>query len=117
MRNFRAAAVAAATATAVAFSATPAFAADAQDAAAKKPSLSAKIGAKTEADQPADGRDLLGTDVNDENNPQWAIIWRDLTYAGIATAAISTVIAAYNFAVYNGMIPDFVGDVLNGSGF
>lgn len=107
MRNFRTAAVAAATATTVAISGT----------AVASATLSSEIGAKTEADKTVTGEDLLGSSVKDETNPEWAKIWRDTTYVGMATASIAVVVAAYNFAVYNGMIPDVVGKALAQAGF
>ncbi|WP_347305907.1 hypothetical protein [Corynebacterium sp. SA-MJD20WY100] len=126
MRNFRTAAVALATATTVAFGGVSAATAaetentGALSAAAKgassegEGSLSSKAGNATGADTPANGRDLLGSSVNDEKNPQWAQLWRDTTYVGVAAAAVSVAAATYNFAVYNGVIPDYIAQAMNG---
>ena len=126
MRNFRTAAVALATATTVAFGGvSAATAADtdntgALSAAAKgassegKGSLSSKAGDATGADTTVNGRDLLGSSVKDDTNPQWAQLWRDTTYVGVAAAAVSVAAATYNFAVYNGVIPDYIAQAMNG---
>ena len=126
MRNFRTAAVALATATTVAFGGVSAATATetentgALSAAAKgassegEGSLSSKAGNATSADTPANGRDLLGSSVNDDKNPQWAQAWRDATYVGVASAAVSVAVATYNFAVYNGVIPDYIAQAMNG---
>lgn len=66
---------------------------------------SSKAGEVTEADKLVNATDLFGSSVNDENNPLWALLWRDGgTIAAIATA-LGGVIAAYNYAVYQGIIP------------
>ena len=126
MRNFRTAAVALATATTVAFGGvsaataaetenTGALSAAATGASSEgKGSLSSKAGDATGKDTPANGRDLLGSSVNDEKNPQWAQLWRDTTYVGVAAAAVSVAVATYNFAVYNGVIPDYIAQAMNG---
>ncbi len=126
MRNFRTAAVALATATTVAFGGvSAATAADtdntgALSSAAKgassegKGSLSSKAGDATGADTTVNGRDLLGSSVKDDTNPQWAQLWRDTTYVGVAAAAVSVAAATYNFAVYNGVIPDYIAQAMNG---
>lgn len=126
MRNFRTAAVALATATTVAFGGvsaataaetenTGALSAATEGASSKgEGSLSSKAGDATGKDTPANGRDLLGSSVNDENNPQWAQLWRDTTYVGVAAAAVSVAVATYNFAVYNGVIPDYIAQAMNG---
>ncbi|KXI15996.1 hypothetical protein HMPREF3227_02151 [Corynebacterium sp. CMW7794] len=126
MRNFRTAAVALATATTVAFGGVSAATAaetentGALSAAAKgassegEGSLSSKAGDATGKDTPANGRDLLGSSVDDDKNPQWAQLWRDTTYVGVAAAAVSVAVATYNFAVYNGVIPDYVAQAMNG---
>lgn len=107
MRNFRTAAIAAATSATVAFSgATVATAADAEAPATEKyPTLSSKVGEKTDAGTPVKGVDLLGTEVNDAANPEWAKIWRDATYAGLAVGVLGAIIGMYNYAVYNNIIP------------
>lgn len=141
MRNFRTAAVAAATAVTVAFGGTAiASAADAGDTPAKNndtitenqdvnddatpseiseaasskdekyPTLSSKLGAVTDNTVKAKGTDLLGKEVNDKTNPQWAKIWRDGTYALIGTSIAGALIAAYNFAVYNHILPNHILD-------
>lgn len=130
MRNFRTAAVAASTAVAVAFGG--AAAATAEEAPVKQeslssnlssafkafkedendnyPTLSSKWGAATDADREVIGGNLLGERTDDENNPLWSKIWRDGTYALLGTAAAGAVIAAYNYAVYTGIVPQHILD-------
>ncbi|MCQ9336295.1 hypothetical protein NQ011_06300 [Corynebacterium phoceense] len=137
MRNFRTAAVAAATAVTVAFGgtaiasaetgdqnnetitenqdvtkdATPSEISEAASSKDKKyPTLSSKLGAVTDNTVKAKGTDLLGKEVNDKTNPQWAKIWRDGTYALIGTSIAGALIAAYNFAVYNHILPNHILD-------
>ena len=137
MRNFRTAAVAAATAVTVAFGGTAIASAETGDqnnetitanqdvnddatpseiseAASSKdekyPTLSSKLGAVTDNKVKAKGTDLLGKEVNDKTNPQWAKIWRDGTYALIGTSIAGALIAAYNFAVYNHILPNHILD-------
>jgi len=66
--------------------------------------LSSKIGANADKDQKVTGHDLLGKQKG-ENNPRWGEIWRDGTVALGITSAIGTLIGAYNYALYNGFIP------------
>ncbi|KAA8724917.1 hypothetical protein [Corynebacterium phocae] len=82
----------------------------AADAASSKGegSLSSKVAGVTEADKHAIGANLLGKYIDDTQNPAWARIWREGTYVGLIAAGISTVIAMYNFAVFNGLIPDLL---------
>lgn len=129
MRNFRTAAVAASTAVAVAFGG--AAAASAEDAPVKEENLSSNLssafdkykqldgefetlsskwGAATEANQKVNGGDLLGERTHDESNALWSKIWRDGTYALLGTAAAGAVIAAYNYAVYTGIVPQHILD-------
>lgn len=129
MRNFRTAAVAASTAVAVAFGG--AAAASAEDAPVKEENLSSNLssafenykeqddefetlsskwGAATEADQEVIGGNLLGERTHDESNALWSKIWRDGTYALLGTAAAGAVIAAYNYAVYTGIVPQHILD-------
>ena len=136
MRNFRTAAVAAATAVTVAFGGTAIASAEttennetivenqdvAKDATSsdifnalssnddKYPTLSSKVGAVTDNKVPAKGTDGFGEVVNDDTNPQWFKIWRDGTYALIGTSVAGALIAAYNFAVYNHILPNHILD-------
>lgn len=71
---------------------------------------SSKIGDQTEADTPVTGVDLIGNETDDENNPSWGMIWRDGTYASLAAGVVGAIIAAYNFAVYNGILPNHILD-------
>lgn len=58
----------------------------------------------TDGKEPFDARTLLGKQTNWQDAPQWARLWVDGTLiAGIA-AAIGGVIAAVNWASYNGWI-------------
>ena len=127
MRNFRTAAVAATTAVSVAFAGTSvAFAAEADtetnttsselSSAGDKvkendsdATLSSKWGDATEGDKKVSGEDLFGKEKA-EDNPLWAEIWRDGTFAAFGTAIAGALIAAYNFAVYNNIVPQHVLD-------
>lgn len=119
MRNFRTAAVAAATAATVAFGGVAVASADERPSLGQNlssvfdgvkndegeyPTLSSKFGANADKDQQVTGHDLLG-EKKGENNPLWGEIWRDGTVALGITSAIGALIGAYNYAVYNGFIP------------
>lgn len=125
MRNFRTAAVAAATAVAVSFagttvataqSSTEAPAASDAATATEAPTLSSKLGDATNADNNVIGTDLLGSSTKDENgkelaaDSEWALIWRDATYAAVAAGVVGALIAAYNYAVYNHIVPSHILD-------
>ena len=128
MRNFRTAAVAAATAATVAFGGVAVASAedttneraslaenlssvikDTKADDAEYPTLSSKIGANADKDQKVTGHDLLGKEKG-ENNPRWGEIWRDGTVALGITSAIGALIGAYNYAVYNGILPQHILD-------
>ena len=128
MRNFRTAAVAAATAASVAFAGTTvAFAAenteetslsselssanDKVQADDSDATLSSKWGDATDADQDVAGADLFGENVADDTtNPTWAVAAREGLYASLGTAIAGALFAAYNFAVYNHIVPAHVLD-------
>lgn len=116
MRNFRTAAVTAAT---VAFGTTaddttnePASLGENHSSVfdgvknddGEYPTLSSKFGAHADKDQKVTGHDLLGKQKG-ENNPLWGEIWRDVTVALGITSAIGALNGAYNYAIYNGIIP------------
>lgn len=119
MRNFRNVALATATAATLAITGTGAALADTQAPAATGTQADALFkGTKGKNDKPlkdiiADGTDttdpfdarmLFGKETNWQEAPQWARLWVDGTLiAGIA-AAIGGVIAAVNWASYNGWI-------------
>ena len=128
MRNFRTAAVAAATAATVAFGGVAVASAedttneraslgenlssvikDTKADEGEYPTLSSKIGANADKDKKVTGHDLLG-EKKGENNPRWGEIWRDGTVALGITSAIGALIGAYNYAVYNGIIPQHILD-------
>ncbi|MGV3154721.1 hypothetical protein ACEE62_09015 [Corynebacterium sp. 32222D000BW] len=130
MRNFRTAAVAAATALTVAFSGTAI--ASAEDNASEETksssigSLSSKWGKDTGAwsegedgkpvikdENQVSGVDLLGTEkANDEDLPEWSVLFRDATIAGGVLSLVGGLIAAYNYAVFNGILPGHIFDGL-----
>ncbi|MGV3071637.1 hypothetical protein ACEE90_04230 [Corynebacterium phoceense] len=127
MRNFRTAAVAAATAVTVALSGTAIASAQSEpdqkpatnsskisEALSSKPeegkTLSSKVGDATDGDEEVAGANLLGKRTDDANNPEWAKIWRDGTFALIGTTIAGALIAAYNFAVYNHILPNHILD-------
>lgn len=128
MRKFRNAALAAATATAVAFGGTAI--ADAQETVngtsssftsgwkqpgdakfgdvAKELSSkdgSSKAGKLTGKDESTKLTDVFGTKVNDEDASQWARIWRDaINWFALATG-IGIIIGAANWALHEGYLP------------
>ena len=128
MRNFRTAAVAAATAATVAFGGVAVASAedttndraslgenlssvikDTKDDNGEYETLSSKIGANADKDQQVTGHALLGEE-KDKDNPRWGEIWRDGTVALGITSAIGALIGAYNYAVYNGILPQHILD-------
>ncbi|MCT1450518.1 hypothetical protein [Corynebacterium sp. p3-SID1194] len=130
MRKFRNAALAAVTASAVAFGGTAVATAapqpdesrgsftsgSSQDGDTPIKDLIGKIGEKpgleavgdaTDADTDADVRDVWGKETykEDENTPQWARLWSDgIDWFALATI-IGGVIGAANWALYNGYLP------------
>ncbi|ART21049.1 hypothetical protein CBE89_05685 [Corynebacterium striatum] len=113
MRNFRTAAVALATATTVAFGGVSAASAAEPDTQSQSSSFtgSSKLGDRLNADEEVAGTDLLGKETNDENNDAtWSLVWRDGTIAAGIVAAIGGLIAAYNHAVYTGILPQHILD-------
>ena len=127
MRNFRTAAVAAATAVSVAFAGTSvAFAAEGENednlssvisSAGDKvkenndedATLSSKWGEALDADKGVNGADNFGK-VTDEDRAPWAKVATAGLYTAIGTAVASALVAAYNFAVYNHIVPSHVLD-------
>ncbi len=82
-------------------------------------SLSSKAGKVVDKYETVTGKDLLGLTTKDvakegeyDANAQWATMWRDATIAGVAAAVVSTIVAVYNFAVFNGLLPDFAANIL-----
>ena len=72
---------------------------------------SSKLGDWLKADEEVVGTDLLGKETNDENNDAtWSLVWRDGTIAAGIVAAIGGLIAAYNQAVYTGILPQHILD-------
>lgn len=123
MRNFRTAAIAAATAVAVSFAGTTVATAQSSTEApasaaateTKAPTLSSKVGGEVEAKDPVTGGALLGSSTGDKDKtagetPEWSLIWRDATYAALAAGVVGAVIAAYNYAVYNHILPGHILD-------
>ena len=128
MRNFRTAAVAAATAVTVAFGGTAvASAADSSSTNENTTSSSSSSsftqmgkdwGAWSEgkdgkpvveADNQVTGEDMWGTETS-ENIPEWASNWKKGATALGITSVIGAIIGAYNYAVYNGIIPQHILD-------
>lgn len=136
MRKFRNAALAAATATAVAFGGT--VVADAQTleettgnsstftsgssknekadgdnftefgeiaSALSSQNGRHQAGQASNASESVDLDNLWGKRVNDDENPQWARIWRDgVNWLAVLTG-LGLAIAAGNFALYTGLLP------------
>lgn len=129
MRKFRNAALAAATATAVAFGGTAVASAEQTGEVTGGSSTftsgsidryesdfgdvlgaffkggSSEVGKITGADQEADVDNIFGAEVADGEIPQWGALWRDLVnWAGLA-AGVGLVIAAGNWALHEGYLP------------
>ena len=130
MRKFRNAALAAVTASAVAFGGTAVATAAPQPDESRnyfssgssqesdtpiveligkigeKPGLEA-VGDATDADTDADIRDVWGSETykDNENVPQWARLWSDgVNWFALGTI-IGGVVGAANWALYNGLLP------------
>ncbi|WJY89978.1 hypothetical protein [Corynebacterium confusum] len=125
MRNFRTAAVAAATALTVAFSGTAIASAEESSSSSIGSSSSQwgkDLGAWTEGEDgkpvikdenQVSGVDLLGSEkADDEDLPDWAVLFRDTTIAGGVLSLVGGLIAAYNYAVFNGILPGHIFDGL-----
>lgn len=129
MRKFRNAALAAATATAVAFGGTAVASAEQTGEVTGGSSTftsgssqpgdtsfgdvlgaffkggSSEVGKVTGADQEADVDNIFGAEVADGETPQWGRLWRDLVnWAGLA-AGIGLIIGAGNWALHEGYLP------------
>ena len=127
MRNFRTAAVAAATAVTVAFGGTAVASAESSSTNENTTSSSSsssftqlgkKKGAWSEGEdgkpvvKPEDqvtGEDMFGTETSD-NIPEWASDWKKGATALGITSVVGAIIGAYNYAVYNGIIPQHILD-------
>ena len=127
MRNFRTAAVAAATAVTVAFGGTAVASAESSSTNENTTSSSSsssftqlgkKKGAWSEGEDgkpvvkpenQVTGEDMWGTEIS-ENIPEWASDWKKGATALGITSVIGAIIGAYNYAVYNGIIPQHILD-------
>ncbi|MCG7447009.1 hypothetical protein MHK11_01720 [Corynebacterium aurimucosum] len=127
MRNFRTAAVAAATAVTVAFGGTAVASAESSTAnentgssfsSSSLTQLGKDWGAWSEgedgkpvveADDQVTGEDMFGKEVAKEI-PEWASNWKKGATALGITSVIGAIIGAYNYAVYNGIIPQHILD-------
>ncbi|WP_296204982.1 hypothetical protein [uncultured Corynebacterium sp.] len=125
MRNFRTAAVAAATALTVAFSGT-AIASAEESSSSSIGSLSSQwgkgLGAWTEGEDgkpvvedknQVTGDALFGERQADrEDIVDWGNLFKDATIAGGVLSLVGGLIAAYNYAVFNGILPGHIFDGL-----
>ncbi|WKE55119.1 hypothetical protein [Corynebacterium tuberculostearicum] len=127
MRNFRTAAVAAATAVTVAFGGTAVASAESSSTNENTTSSSSsssftqlgkKKGAWSEgedgkpvvkSENQVTGEDMWGTEIS-ENIPEWASDWKKGATALGITSVIGAIIGAYNYAVHNGIIPQHILD-------
>lgn len=138
MRNFRTAAVAAATAVTVAFGGTVVASAETantnegttsstentnegssnEGSSSSFTQLGKKWGAWEEGedgkpvvnpDNKVTGEDMWGTET-DPNMPEWASKWKKGAIALGVSSVIGAIIGAYNYAVYNNIIPQHVLD-------
>ena len=127
MRNFRTAAVAAATAVTVAFGGTAVASAESSTAnentgssfsSSSLTQLGKDWGAWSEgedgkpvveADDQVTGEDMFGKEVAKEI-PEWASNWKKGATALGITSVIGAIIGAYNYAVHNGIIPQHILD-------
>ena len=130
MRKFRNAALAAATATAVAFGGTAVASAEQTGTTTGGSSTftsgsskregdasfgdvlgalfkggSSAVGDITGGDKDADIDNVWGKEVQDGENPQWALIWRDAVNWAALAAGLGLVIAAGNAALHEGWLP------------
>ncbi len=138
MRNFRTAAVAAATAATVAFGGTVVASAETantnegttsstentNEGSSNEGSSSSftQLGKKWDAweegedgkpvvkpEHKVTGEDMWGTET-DPNMPEWASKWKKGAIALGVSSVIGAIIGAYNYAVYNNIIPQHVLD-------
>ena len=127
MRNFRTAAVAAATAVTVAFGGTAVASAESSTtnentgssfSSSSLTQLGKDWGAWSEgedgkpvveADDQVTGEDMFGKEVAKEI-PKWASNWKKGATALGITSVIGAIIGAYNYAVYNGILPQHILD-------
>ena len=128
MRNFRTAAVAAATAVTVAFGGTAVASAESSATNENTTSSSSSSSSLTqlgkdwgawsegedgkpvvEADDQVTGEDMFGKEVA-KDIPEWASNWKKAATALGITSVIGAIIGAYNYAVYNGIIPQHILD-------
>ena len=127
MRNFRTAAVAAATAVTVAFGGTAVASAETPSTNENTTSSSSsssftqmgkKKGAWSEGEDgkpvvkpenQVTGEDMWGTEIS-ENIPEWASDWKKGATALGITSIVGAIIGAYNYAVYNGIVPQHILD-------
>ena len=128
MRNFRTAAVAAATAVTVAFGGTAVASAESSATNENTTSSSSSSSSLTqlgkdwgawsegedgkpvvEADDQVTGEDMFGKEVA-KDIPEWASNWKKGATALGITSVIGAIIGAYNYAVYNGIIPQQILD-------
>ncbi|MDO5032482.1 hypothetical protein [Corynebacterium sp.] len=71
-------------------------------------SLSSKWGEATGADTEV-GKDEIVNKPN-EDTPLYGKVWHGTTYAAVAAAIFGILTAAYNAAVYNGILPNHILD-------
>ena len=127
MRNFRTAAVAAATAVTVAFGGTAVASAEtpstnenttSSSSSSSLTQLGKEWGAWTPGkdgkpvvtpDNQVTGEDMFGTETS-ENIPEWASNWKKGATALGITSIVGAIIGAYNYAVYNGIVPQHILD-------
>ena len=125
MRNFRTAAVAAATAvtvafggTAVASAETPSTNENTTSSSSSSTQLGKDWGAWTEGedgkpvvtpDNQVTGEDMFGTETS-EDIPEWASNWKKGATALGITSIVGAIIGAYNYAVYTGIVPQHILD-------
>ena len=127
MRNFRTAAVAAATAVTVAFGGTAVASAESSTAnentgssfsSSSLTQLGKDWGAWSEGEDgkpvvkpenQVTGEDMFGKETSD-SIPEWASNWKKGATALGITSIVGAIIGAYNYAVYNGIVPQHILD-------
>ncbi|WP_299038886.1 hypothetical protein [uncultured Corynebacterium sp.] len=128
MRNFRTAAVAAATAVTVAFGGTAVASAETPSTNENTTSSSSSSSSLTQLgkdwrawtegedgkpvvtpDDQVTGEDMFGTETS-ENIPEWASNWKKGATALGITSIVGAIIGAYNYAVYTGIVPQHILD-------
>lgn len=69
-----------------------------------KNGTSSHVGKLHDSETKVTGEALLGSSVS-ESTPNWAKLWRDGTTVGVIGGILGFIVAAFNLAKYQGLIP------------